>query len=370
MNKTKYILAGLVALLGLGVLSSSCKKDENLVAPDFERELKLLERQKTALDDWILTEYTNPYNIEVLWRWTTKESGYDLNYIPPKTENVKPFLLMLKNTFIGTYEEVMGKAFIKPLVPKQFLLLGEFGYTFGARRLGQAEAGSKFVFYGVDYWDREFDDYYPGQQYPFIREAIHTMYHEFAHILHQTKLFSEDFQKLSKSDYTIRWNDFNDLQAVVKGFSSNYSMKNHNEDFVELIAFYTTLTPEQWEERISMGVVAAENKIKAHPDDKEPVSMEEAEKGKALLQKKISMVKDYLKSSWEIELDVIRDVALKNAEAALKNPEILPQTSPSVVTVHGSVAKSSYTLYHEDCSFGIVSEQAKSEDSNQSNHEK
>ena len=326
MRHNKYIFSSLLALAGAALLFGGCKKNDDLVAPQFDRELKLLQRQKSPVDAWIVEEFNKPYNIQVIWKWDTKEAGYNRNYIPPVEDNVKPFLTMLKQTFIKTYEENMGKAFIKPLIPKQFLLLGEWGYQFGSRTLAQAEAGSKFVFYGVNYWDQKYDDFYPGMEYPFIREAVHTMYHEFGHILHQNKKFTEEFEKVSGRDYTVRWTDFNEIEARVKGFMSNYSMLNHNEDFVELIAFYTTLTPEQWDARMHLGVEAAENGVVANPQvSDKPVDKKEAAEGLQAIKTKIAMVKEYLKSSWNIDLDEIRDAALKNAEDALKNPEILPQ---------------------------------------------
>lgn len=330
MRYKNYIHSSLLVLIGSVLLLGGCKKEEDLTAPDFKRETELLKRYQTPLDKWIKAEYTDPYNIEVIWRWDTKEAGYNSNYIPPRPENVQPFLTMLKQTFIKTYQEEMGNSFIKPLIPKQFMLLGEWGYQFGSRRLAQAEAGSKFVFYGVDYWDQKEDDQYPGVEYPFVREAVHTMFHEFGHILHQNKKFTEDFQSVSKKHYTIRWTDFSDTEARVKGFTSNYSMLNHNEDFVEILAFYITMTPEQWDAHISTGVEAAEKGLVLNPDhDPNPVDPKEAEEGRQAILTKLAMVRDYLKATWNIDLDEIRDAALKNAEMALKNPEIIPQSSAS-----------------------------------------
>ncbi|MDO5036367.1 MAG: putative zinc-binding metallopeptidase [Porphyromonas sp.] len=342
-NKIYLPLA--VVAVSASLLFTGCE-EETLIAPDFDRENELLNPQNDPLDKWVASEFTTPYNIEVIWRWNRKETGYDRNYIPPTPSNVQPFLTVLKKAFISTYETNMGPEFIKPLIPKQFLLLGEWGYNNdGSRTLAQAEMGSKFVFYGVDHWDERYGS--PGNYvYPNMREAIHTMFHEFGHILHQNKLFTEDFQKVSKEHYTVRWTDFNDLEARVKGFASNYSMLNHNEDFVELIAFYTTLTPEAWEEHISSAVTAAENDEEIGG---EPIDLEEAKKGYEAILTKIALVKDYLKSSWDIDLDEVRDLALKNADEALSNATIVPTTGSSV-----SVAplRSPYTHHLVLCTAG------------------
>lgn len=331
----------LVGALFLSLFFSSCQK-EKLEAPDFKRQTELLKTQEHELDKWILTEYTQPYNIEVIWRWNTKETQYNRNYIPPKEANVKPYLMILKGTFIKTYEEVMGKAFIKPLIPKQFHLLGEWGYNDnGTITLGQAETGSKFTFYGVNHWSEKDD----SGDYPWIREAVHTMFHEFGHILHQNKKFTEDFEKVSKEHYTSNWNNESDLAARVKGFMSNYSMLNHNEDFVELIAFYTTLTPAQWNAMVNEGVEAAKAGKKLN---KIPIKEEDAIKGRNAILTKITMVKDYLKTSWKIDLDEIRDNALKNAQTCYGNPEIFPSAATTSAS-SSYVVMSPFTHNHTYC---------------------
>lgn len=324
------------ALLLFALFVTSCK-EEKLYVPDYNHQREVLKSQEHELDKWIMAEYTNPYNIEVIWRWNTKETSYRYNYIPPVVDNVKPYLMILKGTFIKTYEEVMGKSFIKPLIPKQFHLLGEWGYKpDGSITLGQAETGSKFTFYGVNHW-RDQD---AKGDYPWIRDAVHTMFHEFGHILHQNKKFTEEFEKVTKEYYTSNWTNETELAARVKGYASNYSMLNKDEDFVELIAFYITLKPDKWEERIDEGVKAAKEGKKVNEQDPsgKPIKMEDALKGKEAIKTKIQMVKNYLKSTWDIDLDRIREVAQKNAEACYKNPEILPQSTTSSPSTAHSVA--------------------------------
>ena len=317
--KLDYRKLCLVAM-GTFLLTSmtSCSKEDELRSPDFQRLVTVTDSQKTETDKWIEENLTKPFNIEIIWRWDTKEVKYDKSYIPPKEQNVLPYAKILKNTFIKSYQEVKGNAFIKPLVPKQFLFLGEWGYnTDGTITLGQAESGNKIVFYGVNHWDER--DAEGG--YPQIREAIHTLYHEFGHILHQNKVFSKDFENISKADYTSQWYNEANSTAIRKGFTSSYSMLSKEEDFVEIISFYCTMTPEEWTEHINSQVASTKEGSSAR---------EQAEEGRKKILQKLTMIKDYMKSSWDIDLDEIRDVTLKNIEIAYKDPSIFPQSAPMI----------------------------------------
>lgn len=74
------------------------------------------------------------------------------------------------------------------------------------------------------------------------------MHHEFAHILHQTKNYSTDFNTISAGKYTgPGWvNLESDAVAMKMGFVSKYATTETQEDFVETIAIYVTYTDEQW----------------------------------------------------------------------------------------------------------------------------
>lgn len=328
MKLYKLILA--IALLATLALTSGCRKEAELELENPERELLLLQPKQTDADVWIKNNLVDVYNIDAIWHWTYREAGYKHDLVPPAEENVVPFLNVVEQIFLQGYLEHKGKNWFLPLVPKQLLLVGGWGYNNdGTITLGQAEGGQKIVFYGVDHWDAA-----PQQNYPNVREAIHTMFHEFGHILHQNKLFSEDFEKITPEGYTAQWNNETELSSRTAGFMSSYSRLNQNEDFVELIAFYTTLTSEQWEARKLQGVknatsalTEANEKGDADAIQKATLNLEKAQKGVASIDRKITMVKDYLKASWEVDLDVLRDIVLERSEEVFHNPEIFPNAA-------------------------------------------
>ena len=62
------------------------------------------------------------------------------------------------------------------------------------------------------------------------------------------------------------------------------------EDFAEMMSVYVTITPEQWQEKID----GAGDKA-------------------ATIEKKLDMVKTYMKDSWNLDLDELRSVVLRRA---------------------------------------------------------
>lgn len=407
-------LAGAFLLLCLSV--TGCRKEEDLVLPDFDKSGEVLKAQEgNPTDKWISENLTKPYNIQILWRWDYKMAGYKKNFIPPLEENVLPYAKIIKTCFLDTYTEVAGNSFIKPLVPKQFLMLGEWGYNKnGTITLGQAESGRMITFFGVNHWNE-----LPDEGYPWIREAVHTTFHEFGHILHQTKLYSKDFQTISKQYYTDQWNNEKELDARKKGFISTYAMSTHNEDFVEIIAFYTTLTPKAFKERTLEGIQAtakdvekatkkadeaaskaADAKVVAEKLRKAATAAIEAAKSEGTpeaekkaqdliakanaaiaeaktaesaattakadlasaieadkkanacyqdLLHKITMVKEYLKSSWNVDLDLLRDKALANAAKAFADPSIFPGASAPLTGASFPTTRAIVSPYAHNC---------------------
>jgi substrate import-associated zinc metallohydrolase lipoprotein len=119
-----------------------------------------------------------------------------------------------------------------------------------------------------------------------------TMHHEFAHILHQTKPYPTDFNEISAADYQSEsWVNITDQEALELGFISDYASRETQEDFVELIANYITHDQAWWDAQL----VAA------------------GESGSSKISTKLDIVRDWLKSAWDIDLDALREIVQRRS---------------------------------------------------------
>ncbi|OIP81247.1 MAG: hypothetical protein AUK44_10330 [Porphyromonadaceae bacterium CG2_30_38_12] len=242
-------------------------------------------------DQWIRTNYTTPYNIEVLYKWNDGQISAGKNVVPPKEDFVKPIMSMLDSIWIQPYVQEAGVDFFKALTPKQFLLIGSPSYNAdGSRTQGQAESGRKIILFSVNWFD-------PTNKDLLWEEYIHVIFHEFAHIMHQTKNYDIDY-KNTIPGYTVAWTNFTDKEALEKGFISAYSLSAPDEDFVETMSIFLTKSPEWWDARIN-GIANAT--------------------AKAAVQKKLDIVVKYLKNAWNIDAYQLRTRVNKAFERVVAN---------------------------------------------------
>lgn len=267
--------------------NSGINKDISVVTVDTGKE--------TAFDKYLKANYTDTYNIKFIYKWENIEADLDYALVPANYENSIKMANMVKYLCLDAYEKVAPKGFLEKYFPKMIMLIGSPAYrNNGTMVLGTAEGGLKITLYNINNLNvnnvEQLYEYY-----------FRTIYHEFSHILHQTKPYTTDFDKISGKDYVSgNWNSAwkGDKTSLSAGFISDYSSKEPNEDFVELIAHYVTNTPESWAAKI------------------EPASDE----GKAKISQKIGIVKSYLKELWQIDLDALRtEIQARGAKLSEQN---------------------------------------------------
>ncbi|WP_114783250.1 zinc-binding metallopeptidase [Botryobacter ruber] len=184
--------------------------------------------EKSALDNWLYENFVVPYNIEVKYRFDRYEVPLDRVLAPVMEDKVIPVMEAIKHTWIDPYEAEGGSTFIKRLSPKQFVLIGSASYNDnGTITLGTAEGGRKILLFVINQFSKSDKEE--------VRQMLHTIHHEFAHILHQTVMYPQAFQNIS-TGYTASWNDFSLADARSRGFITEYARSSPNEDFVEMVS--------------------------------------------------------------------------------------------------------------------------------------
>lgn len=224
MRKNNLILSLLVIL----TLLYGCKKEENINF-EFDNSQDFV---PTALDEWLNTNFLNPYNIEVVYRYDRYKGNIERNITPVREDKVKGQMLVVLDGFLKPYDDVAGTTFIKTFTPKEWVLFGSTSYNDdGSMILGTAAGGRNVTLYEVNALDNT-----DANQ---VRRRLRTIHHEFTHILQQNKTMPLDFEGISEGDYFDDWtnttlNPQNLSDSL--GFVSRYARSQYFEDFAETAA--------------------------------------------------------------------------------------------------------------------------------------
>lgn len=269
-----------ICLLLAAVLCLSCNNDE-----DIDNGNSIFDTEKGVLNDfdqWLLSNYVYPYNIEVKYLLDDTETDVKYDLVPADCDKSLALMKIVKHVWLEAYDEVWGIEQTKVYVPKLINLIGNVAYTQSGMILGQAEGGLKVTLFRVN--EIDVDNIDPGQLNEFY---FKTMHHEFTHILNQKKAYDTSFNRITESDYVgSSWYQISSEEALRKGFISPYAMDRATEDFAELVSIYVTKTAGEWKGMMQTA----------------------GEEGGAILAKKFEIVYNYMKNSWKIDLDVLRQV--------------------------------------------------------------
>lgn len=226
MKRTYIVLIALI--FGLGFLTACSKKE---ILPDTPIiGLGGDTWTKGAIDTYILQNFTNTYNIEVKYKWDPYELDINKTLSPVIESQVIPALDVVKKIWIDPFDKIAGTGFIKKYSPKQFVMVGSAQYNSdGTITLGEAEGGRKITLFVINYFDKK--------NLTEVKRMMHTIEHEFAHILHQNILYPKAFKDLNPEWYTATWYNNTDNDAHDQGLVTVYAKAAPDEDFVETVAY-------------------------------------------------------------------------------------------------------------------------------------
>ena len=362
----KYIYS-LMLTAGLAAGFVSCSEDE-IEGTIFDTTEEVLDPNSFtyALDKFAEENFLVPYNMRFLYRIEDIETDMTYNLVPATYEKSIEMAALKKYLWLDVYKEnVPDKAFLAKYAPKMLQLLGSPAYnpTSGTETVGLAESGVKISLYKVNELDvNNIED--------LNEDYFKTMHHEFSHILHQTKVYPESFQEISTGNYDgFGWQDRADVEARTLGFVTPYGSSGVSEDWVETIANYIVKNDTEWNKILEDAkydyeretvktedfnandptiawyepVTAVDGSIieyevvyysVSRDENGDPIWNTDPETGEqtlvyvenddvdgpAVIEQKLEMCKTWLKESFSIDLDVIRQ-AVQERQYLMENGE-------------------------------------------------
>lgn len=279
MRKLQILLCGLLVL-------SSCYQEEKIESPVITPELST-----DALDVYIRDNFLDPYGVAVRYRYVDRYVDPTKRVAPPKEELVVPLLNFLREYWIEPFISVPnGDAFFKEHVPAEVILIGSFIYnTDGTVTLGTADAGARITLTEVNNVD--------DADQVWVFRQLGTIYHEFAHIVHQRYNLPPNFQQISPQGYTSAgsWFNLTDEEALRRGFVSPYATSSFNEDFAETVA-HLLYEPDFYEKYIN------EEANCTTPD------CIERNEGRALIRRKYNAILTHYEQNTGVDLLQVRAI--------------------------------------------------------------
>lgn len=278
-NKIAILFLTLVTLI-------SCSNDNQVG----ESQLDYTQPAKSALDNWIDINYLNPYNINVQYKWNQNTVDNSRYLFPPLIEKVQPALEIVQKIWLDSYKAIGGTDFVKKIAPREIVMVGGVNLnSVGTRTLGLAEGGQRVTLFETDYIDKT--------NRANIQEFLHTIQHEYIHILNQNKPFDEKaWAAITPVGYTADWYNYDIPESNELGFITSYARSNINEDFAETASVILISSKAEYAAFLA-GIES-------------PTAL-------AALKAKEALVVKYFKDAFDMDFYALRDEAEKNTNAVI-----------------------------------------------------
>ncbi len=284
----KKILLLLICTLSL----SACYQEEVI-----DIDQRVVEPPADTIDQYIQKNFIDQYGVAVRYKYVDRYVDPTKRVAPPSREVVQPMLDFLLSYWAGPFINVPnGEAFFKTHVPAEIIFVGSSIYNSdGTEILGTADAGARITLTRVNRIDES------DQEWLFLQ--LGTIYHEFAHIVHQRYNLPPNFQQISPQGYTSAgsWYSLSDDEALRRGFVSPYATSSFNEDFAEVVA-HLLYVPDFYEKYINQ-----------EPDCTDQACVER-NVGRALIQEKVTAILKHYKQYTGVDLLEVRALVQQKYE--------------------------------------------------------
>jgi len=229
-KQSTYLFTKGLLMVAFVLLMSACYPDETLEVPVNQPPVNL----ETDLDIFIEENFRKEFGMAIRYRYDDRFVRPTQRVTPPKIELVRPMLDFIQNFWVDPFLEVdNGEVYFRGYVPAEVVLLGGLIYNAdGTVTLGTADAGAQITFTNVNGIDISDPDW--------VSLQLQTVYHEFAHIVHQRNKLPTAFEDITPTGYTSAgsWFNLTNNEALTRGFVTPYATSSPNEDFAETVAVY------------------------------------------------------------------------------------------------------------------------------------
>jgi substrate import-associated zinc metallohydrolase lipoprotein len=275
------------ALIILGsVWLAGCYTEDNLDTPK-----TVVALSDDEIDQYIQEHWVDEYGVAVRFKYVDRYVDPTKRVTPTRRDLVLPMLDFLTEFWIEPFEGVEnGEAFLREHIPAEIVFIGSAIYNGdGTITLGTADAGARITLTEVNILDLENQDW--------IFRQLGTIYHEWAHIVHQRYNLPPNWQDITPNGYTSSgsWYNLTDEEALQRGFVSPYGTSSFNEDFAELVA-HLLYRPDFYERYITPETNCADAACQARND------------GRAKLQIKLNAILTHYKTYTGVDLEAVREI--------------------------------------------------------------
>ncbi len=290
--RMKKLITYILALFAVVAIQSCGEDDLNPVSVIIDSV-----NENNEFDDWLEENYRIPYNIRFIYKYEDVESDLSYDLVPAEMSQSIILAKMVKYLWLDPYAQVGGEDFLRSYAPRQFMVIGTVGWNSNSTyTMGTAEGGLKITLYAGNWlprWFQVVEDPTTSSGYSVEVDRdninyhyLHTIHHEFGHILHQTVDYPTNFNLVSSGDYSATWNDLSDSEAWALGFISPYASNSYDDDFVETLSYYVTYSDDEWQSILDAAGTTGANKITL----------------------KLEYVKEYMLDVWNIDIDRLKNV--------------------------------------------------------------
>lgn len=303
MNKLIYILMG----IAVAILFSSCGQEEL----DHSKSIfDTSSEVKSEFDKWLNNNYVETYNIDYKYRLEDIESDFSKNLTPADLLQSMRLAKIIKHVWLESYVEVAGIDFMRKHAPAILHIVGSAAWNGdGTITLGTAEGGLKITLYMTNWLN-------PKDIANMNKWFFKTMHHEFTHILQQDINYPQEYNLISAEDYRPSgWHNRHELADYASlGFITDYAGSMPVEDITEVTCCYVTFTDEEWN----------------------AVFEAAGEQGRAKLNQKVGIMKQYMLEVWKIDMERLKAVVRRRMNEVIQmellEPEWLPVPANSRAT--------------------------------------